>query len=975
MNSQRRSALFLLFVFLGNIIVPYASAKAAPSIPDGWKKYTNTPCGFTVYLPGESTWLTDYETDIYLRVQLPILDPQTNLSDKYVEIQCRFDPESRIVSGSQVTEATEEVFNGINFTVQSGQEGAAGSLYQAARYSAEQDGKYAVLEFVLRSGNGRMQAAPAPQFDYAAESAVFEEIMNTFTWGISNSPPTVTPVPPTQPVTITPTVTMTPPAAGLCPFDNLFKTKKEIITFLENPPLNVLEYNSLVPWTFAGSTRGYDEGLPKWVIINLEADCLKYQSGQMTREEMQTYETRLFAFKRLTYTELGLQGLFPAMSQLTYDATKAYVETAVIGLELISAITKIADVVEKINPTLAVPIKRLKKNINYWMLDSVYKILGGFFDVKDPKQKKQHDGLEAGIYAAKLLVDTGQGIWEILKDQALKRYLAEQLIGSMLEDYTVIERAARSVYPDVLVGSTLPVLGSDQEAQSAVQRVITAEVERAKKTHDRTEKVTTVADIANSITELEDLMDDALKLEPLPFISKLSKIMDKWMTILDYFSQWLNAYATFDSGYNLIVVNDRLLKMDRIAFDPAELRNLKDFHGFKPAQLAALDILPSPENETPANIYYSEREQRFFAAVDTYEQKIEETLLALEKSSDDQVIAAVDSLITADEQVARSLRVAEKPILGKYTTNAQVKDFLSASRGFSSSSLKFQVALMLSLGNRTDLALRQQVVTEAQTAIQQSIALKNQYALLAQAKLDISVTPSAIIANYQLPEKIVPGVPFSVKVTVTNPGTSAFSGHLSIRNANNLSAAQNYPGEIPPGQEKTFDLTLPALQSGEELVILDLVQNDLSLDSILILIQPTREIGSPTNLRSIIQPYLGYLISGGLGLLCLVGLMVGFSVLYRRSRKPAKPRNQISASPNSVRMKRAIELARAKKYEEAINLFRSILQSEPNNQQAWFNLGIAYANLGNFREAEKHFLHARQLGHPRAQEALDRLRN
>jgi len=141
-------SFLLIFIFLMGT-VGFSPAKADPTIPDGWIRYTNNVCRFTVYLHSGSILQSDSETDVYLRVSLPIVETNTNLIEKYVEIECNSDPASRKLNASQVTDTTEKVFNQIDFMVQSGGEGEAGNLYQATKYSAEQDGKYALLEFVL----------------------------------------------------------------------------------------------------------------------------------------------------------------------------------------------------------------------------------------------------------------------------------------------------------------------------------------------------------------------------------------------------------------------------------------------------------------------------------------------------------------------------------------------------------------------------------------------------------------------------------------------------------------------------------------------------------------------------------------------------------------------------------------------------------------------------------------------------------
>jgi tetratricopeptide (TPR) repeat protein len=1328
MKLQQKLSVFFLLVFLCNTLIPGASAKAAPVIPDGWIKYTNDVCGFTIYLPNESILNSEFETGEYLRVDLPILDAETNLGEKYLQIECSVDPASRNASASRITDTFEMVINEIDFMVQSGEEGAAGSFYQAIKYSAERDGKYATLEFVLRSS--QMYDPPLPEFDYTLESAIFEEIMQTFTWDVGSpvninnslegqiayvgqdgnvyllrsgqesiqvtrdltgtmkyvgfsqsgrwlsftdqednlyaidtanpdfeysligvnvndydwanlsdviafssnstlvtfdmntlvkdetdlatysvswSPGDTTlaivrtrscPEDPDNasgsnsqillqdvrsknvqtvyetshldtisstewstggrylfhvvypclavgfwedvstidlsgndikdgydlrlwsqddkfisargvsqnssgvydseiyqqypgsndyeviyylagnvslPISLSPDtrtllfvtgqaaasysglgytepsfwliqtngsnarkitdqdfnfilwspsgnqilyadssatniysissgevsqivdvvtarnedgfysydvawgkwnnnppiigpITETPePAVDLCPYANLFNTKKDLIAYLEQPQLNVEEYNSLIPLTFTRSTRGYDESWPKSVVRTLESTCLDYQNGKLTPEEMQAFEAKIPAFTRLTYTEMGIKGLLPPFAQMTYDVTNAYVETAVIGLQLIFSITKIADYLAEFFPIFADPVRKIKMQTSYWILDSLQKYID--MNLTDPANQKQRDLYKLILLEIKGQVSTGRTALEVAKDLAVKRPLAESLISITLEDNHQINQAAYSVYPELAPGSTLTVNGSDYDAYTAIQRVIAAETARADESHQRTEKATGVAEALQSVSDMGEIVQESVDLAPLQFIDGLSQKIEKWVTSLDFFSQWLNTYATLDSGYSMIVIGDRMLKMDKIAFDPSEINNLKDFRGYQPAQVASINALPLDNNAILAPVYYLKNARRFYASIDSYDQRVQEVLTALQTGTDEQVSTAVDNLMLADGEVGRMLHITEKPILGQ-NANPQVNTFLTSSQNFSSSNVSFQVALMLALANRTDVAVLQQVDTVAQSAIQHSNDLKEQYTILTQPGLDFSITPSVVIANYELPATIVTGAQIPVKITVNNPGVSSFSGNISIRGGQVVSGSDIPAGEILPGQDKVFDIALQALREGDEIVFVDLNQNGQTVDSMMILIQVKREN------TEVVNPFSGYLIAGGIGLVCLFGLIVSVAGFYAirkksaRSPKQSKTRKASSTAQSAAQMKQALEFARAKQYEQAFDILKGIVQSEPQNMQAWFNLGITLGYMGKFKDAEICLTRAKQLGHPKADEAL-----
>jgi len=63
----------------------------------------------------------------------------------------------------------------------------------------------------------------------------------------------------------------------------------------------------------------------------------------------------------------------------------------------------------------------------------------------------------------------------------------------------------------------------------------------------------------------------------------------------------------------------------------------------------------------------------------------------------------------------------------------------------------------------------------------------------------------------------------------------------------------------------------------------------------------------------------------------------------------------------SERAEQAIKLFKEKKYKEAIDAFSLVLETEPDNANYYNNIGLAYANLGNFEQAEKFFLKAQEL--------------
>jgi len=92
--------------------------------------------------------------------------------------------------------------NGTSFLKQTGADAGVGNLYEWVAYSTLHNTDCVSMGFVLHSLNPGNFATPIPVFDKAAESAVFEQIMQTLTWIAPT--PTDTPTPEPNPGTIVP---------------------------------------------------------------------------------------------------------------------------------------------------------------------------------------------------------------------------------------------------------------------------------------------------------------------------------------------------------------------------------------------------------------------------------------------------------------------------------------------------------------------------------------------------------------------------------------------------------------------------------------------------------------------------------------------------------------------------------------------------------------------------------------------------
>ena len=171
-------------------VVPAPSDTPLPPSPTplhgDWSLYTNAACGFSLRYPPGS--LVTLKLDGNARIYLPHASG-TNLQEKYLEDICTTPPAacaSPLAEGYAPGYLASEtkVLNGIQFTVQSAAEGAAGNLYAWEAYSTQQDATCGTLTFVLHSTAAANYDPPLAEFDPIAERAVFSEIASTFAWPI-----------------------------------------------------------------------------------------------------------------------------------------------------------------------------------------------------------------------------------------------------------------------------------------------------------------------------------------------------------------------------------------------------------------------------------------------------------------------------------------------------------------------------------------------------------------------------------------------------------------------------------------------------------------------------------------------------------------------------------------------------------------------------------------------------------------------
>lgn len=171
-------------------------------------------------------------------------------------------------------------------------------------------------------------------------------------------------------------------------------------------------------------------------------------------------------------------------------------------------------------------------------------------------------------------------------------------------------------------------------------------------------------------------------------------------------------------------------------------------------------------------------------------------------------------------------------------------------------------------------------------------------------------------------------------------------------------------------------VNLKAKQDGNEFVTVELIQDGNVIASKIVYL----EIGKSNSIFSL--PPTSYFVGGGLGLLCLTLLAIGGIFVDTRTRKPKRAPVKPVSHPQAVKpvsgsaeqIKKTIELFKSKRHQEAFEVLRGIVQAEPSNMSAWFNLGGVLASMGNYKDAERCYERTKQLGHPRVDDALNWLR-
>ena len=164
--------------------------------------FTNSAFGYQFQYPPQGQIRSDSTAGDTIITNLPIVQPGTNLADKYLEVAAGANAtECKSLFPTQDPGVTVTI-NGISFLKQTGMEGAAGSIYQWVAYSTLRNDVCVSVNFILHGISPGASSTPQPPYDYATETAIFDQIVGTYMW--LALVPTATPV-----ESLTPTVTQT----------------------------------------------------------------------------------------------------------------------------------------------------------------------------------------------------------------------------------------------------------------------------------------------------------------------------------------------------------------------------------------------------------------------------------------------------------------------------------------------------------------------------------------------------------------------------------------------------------------------------------------------------------------------------------------------------------------------------------------------------------------------------------------------
>ncbi|MBV6450129.1 MAG: hypothetical protein MHPDNHAH_00850 [Anaerolineales bacterium] len=149
---------------------------ATPDPLSGWNLFQNSKYKFGVKIPPDAA---AGMSDNSGRADFPFA-AGTNLREKYLAITVTEGLATCKYASGAATSSSNVTINSVQFLKEEGSEGAAGSFYDWLSYSTMQNNACINLAFVLKSVNPGNLPTPPPIFDKVAESAVFNQIINSF---------------------------------------------------------------------------------------------------------------------------------------------------------------------------------------------------------------------------------------------------------------------------------------------------------------------------------------------------------------------------------------------------------------------------------------------------------------------------------------------------------------------------------------------------------------------------------------------------------------------------------------------------------------------------------------------------------------------------------------------------------------------------------------------------------------------------
>lgn len=784
-------------------------------------------------------------------------------------------------------------------------------------------------------------------------------------------------------VIVTPGMGVTPVSSDifLQNYDEIFIQKQAEIDFLKKPSIDVkIDGIFLAPFSITQSnTWGYNEHGAQRVLSQLHTDYERYKRDQMSVDERAFFEQRMAAFNRLTYSEQALHRLFPIGSELAYDSAHNFSKVAVTSFTLIRSLEE----TRKILPPNSI-IDKLLDNFRERSL----KTIEFFIEQQIDEDNWLSAGLKStllfmvnaaqtGVLEAKLDVDNAiEYVVDELVTKAGTEFLMAEFIKSTQE---AVNLSVSSVYrQDSPTGQFLDVRGSDLDAKNAIDILVSRTDSRKQQQLATSQAWATSAEVYRMWSSTTGLVGLVTTLNPAT--APFGVILDLVSIIFGSSSQVINGYASANSFLHFgQTATTALVHAPRVAFDPAYLDQVDTAQYYTPtSQFAGIIPVVINPNSIPAPTFYSRNREMVFDSVDAYEQSIQNVLNILASNDENQIEIAVSNYIIASDNLSASVTISEQPLLSLPLGEPKAQSFLTATQGLRSADMNFMYALIVTIGARTtDPSVMQKLQESARRVVQSLGLFKTEYVSMSQMQMNLSVTPMLTIVNYEIAEQANVGQPLALKVFIANPGTlKSGDAHISIQGNDFIQGGVVQPiNSIAPGQQSSVDVNLKPLQGGRTILAIEIVQDKKVVDAELIWVEIEKK---STILQSFGLSQNALFVLGGLGLLCLSAFVIGGVFIFTRSRKPKlasksqPPQTPVSSS--AERIKYAIQLGKSNRLQEAFDILREVVKSEPNNASAWLNLGSVLVHMENYRDAERCYSRARQLGHSKADEALTSLR-